>query len=468
MSRGLPTINQYIQSVREPYSLFKTLGMFECECDIDLEPKHSSGNNGVIFKITQNQSTLVLKCYINSTDFASAIYDFVGQLESQYITKARLLQSEMYVYDHSDNGDFYDVVIAPWVEGDTLDKALSNAAICGDVQRLTLLASRFDEMALYLLSQSWAHGDIKPENIIVTPESQLILIDYDAMFIPELAGKTSHELGTPPYQHHLRDNMMFDRHIDDYSLAIISTLMHAVVLQPAIFTEYLDNNIDGFNSTTIHNGQSQLYDIIRRIYIDNGLHSMVAMSELLLAPSPYLASLERIFTTMTSNPSPQTIYSVEGQPFNNGSKWGYKDDSGKIIIEPIYDHVDKFCQGLATVMLGGAWQYIDYNGNLALSDSRWEDIKRFSTGVAAVCIAGKWGYINQRGEWSVKPQFEIAGTMRDNMALVKHQGKYGYIDSMGEWVIKPQFEYATGFKDGQAIVEKGRKIFNIDKYGDKV
>lgn len=468
MNRGLPTISQYIQSVREPYALFKTLGMFECERDIDLEPKHSSGNNGVIFKITRNQSTLLLKCYTNSTEFSSAIYNFVGRLESRYMIKAQLLPSEMYVYDHCENGAFYDVVIAPWIEGETLDKTLRRAAIYGDVQQLTLLAERFDTMALYLLSQTWAHGDIKPENIIVTPELQLILIDYDAMFIPDLAGKTSYELGTPPYQHHLRNNTMFNKNIDDYSLAIISTLIHAVALQPAIYMEYLDNNTDDFNSTTIHNGQSQLYDIIRRIYIDNGLHSMVAMSELLLASSPLLPSLERIFATITSNQTPQTTYNIDNQPFNNNSKWGYKDRNGRIIIEPIYDHADKFCQGLATVMLSGAWQYIDLNGNLTLSDSRWEDIKRFGENIAAVCIEAKWGYINRCGEWVIKPMFEIAGSMRNNMALVKYNGKYGYIDSTGAWVITPRFEYATGFKDGKAIVKKGEKTFYIDKYGDKV
>ena len=58
----------------------------------------------------------------------------------------------------------------------------------GDREALSLLAGRFDRMALWLLQQPYAHGDIKPDNILVEPSGELRLIDLDGMFLPQFAG----------------------------------------------------------------------------------------------------------------------------------------------------------------------------------------------------------------------------------------------------------------------------------------
>ncbi|MFQ8806413.1 MAG: hypothetical protein ACLR8Y_16630 [Alistipes indistinctus] len=64
-----------------------------------------------------------------------------------------------------------------------------------------LLAGRFDRMALWLLLQPYAHGDIKPDNILVEPSGELRLIDLDGMFLPQFAGERSVVLGSPTCQH---------------------------------------------------------------------------------------------------------------------------------------------------------------------------------------------------------------------------------------------------------------------------
>lgn len=52
------------------------------------------------------------------------------------------------------------------------------------------------------------------------------------MFLPVFAGEKSPELGTAAYQHPGRTAEDFDASIDDYSIATISTTLHALALEP--------------------------------------------------------------------------------------------------------------------------------------------------------------------------------------------------------------------------------------------
>lgn len=46
---------------------------------------------------------------------------------------------------------------------------------------MSQVAYNFSKMASWLLSQDFAHGDIKPDNIIVKENGNLVLVDYDGM-----------------------------------------------------------------------------------------------------------------------------------------------------------------------------------------------------------------------------------------------------------------------------------------------
>jgi thiamine kinase-like enzyme len=41
------------------------------------------------------------------------------------------------------------------------------------------LSAQFEQLASELLQAPWAHGDLKPENIVVSREGELQLIDFD-------------------------------------------------------------------------------------------------------------------------------------------------------------------------------------------------------------------------------------------------------------------------------------------------
>ena len=62
-----------------------------------------------------------------------------------------------------------------------------------------MLCYRFCKMATWLRSQPFAHGDIKPDNIMVRPDGNLTLVDYDGMFVPAMKGQKSPTIGTKDF-----------------------------------------------------------------------------------------------------------------------------------------------------------------------------------------------------------------------------------------------------------------------------
>ena len=68
-----------------------------------------------------------------------------------------------------------------WIDGETMESYI--AENYQDNFAMAMLCYRFSKMAAWLRSQPFAHGDIKPDNIMVRPDGSLTLIDYDGMFV---------------------------------------------------------------------------------------------------------------------------------------------------------------------------------------------------------------------------------------------------------------------------------------------
>ena len=99
-------------------------------------------------------------------------------------------------------------------------------------------AIAFCKMAAWLRSQPFAHGDIKPDNIMVRPDGNLTLVDYDGMFVPAMKGQKSPTIGTKDFSHPLRTVDDFDESIDDFALASIALSLKAISLESSLLDEY--------------------------------------------------------------------------------------------------------------------------------------------------------------------------------------------------------------------------------------
>ena len=123
-----------------------------------------------------------------------------------------------------------------WIEGETMETYI--AANYTDTHAMAMLCYRFCKMAAWLRSQSFAHGDIKPDNIMVRPDGTLTLVDYDGMFVPAMKGQKSPTIGTKDFSHPLRTIDDFDETIDDFALASIALSLKAISLNPSLLKSY--------------------------------------------------------------------------------------------------------------------------------------------------------------------------------------------------------------------------------------
>ena len=236
-----PTIKQYIDALRLAEDNFDQLANFRLVTGADGSPVMSSGNFAVVFKMqdTRDGSFHALKCFLKDqpgrAEAYRAIANELEQVVSPYLTCIQYLEGELFV-GTSSGGAEYPVLVMDWVEGLTLDNYLR--AHLSDPHALHLLAYQFGRLAAWLLTQPFAHGDLKPDNILVRPDGTLVLVDYDGMFVPAMQGQRAPEMGSPDFRHPDRTDADFSEHIDDFALASILLSLRAVAHRPDYLSRY--------------------------------------------------------------------------------------------------------------------------------------------------------------------------------------------------------------------------------------
>ena len=141
--------------------------------------------------------------------------------------------------------------------------------------------------------------------------------------------------------------------------------------------------------------------------------------------------------------------------------------------------LNAFAGTLYPVVMGSRWGFVDKNGSLVINP-QFERAEPFAENRAAIRLGGQWGYVDAAGKMAVNPQFETAGTFQraawqrwnwagamatlirtanmpstrnstrpdnfsENRAVIKLKRRFGYIDKTGTIIINPQFEAAGAF-----------------------
>lgn len=205
------------------------------------EPYRSSGAFAVVFKLKDEQTgkCYALKCFTEEQEGRAEAYRKIAEelefVDSPYITSGKYLEKEMFVDSNCEDEEF-PVLLMDWIDGETMETYV--AANYTDTHAMSMLCYRFCKMAAWLRSQSFAHGDIKPDNIMVRPDGTLTLVDYDGMFVPAMKGQKSPTIGTKDFSHPLRTIDDFDETIDDFALASIALSLKAISLNPSLLNTY--------------------------------------------------------------------------------------------------------------------------------------------------------------------------------------------------------------------------------------
>ena len=148
-------------------------------------------------------------------------------------------------------------------------------------------------------------------------------------------------------------------------------------------------------------------------------------------------------------------------------KYGVVDKNNKWVIDCKYDFIHPFKEGIAAVLIGFYWSFINENDEIIAKG--FEDVKDFSDGFAAVKKNGKWGYINAHGILVIPCRFAEANSFSDGLAAVAFKKNYGYIDKHNKTIIPFKYKYAYSFKEGIAKVGDGNgESGHISKNGSVI
>lgn len=236
-----PLISEYLAAIREAKDNLDTLSHLVPVLDKYGEPYRSSGAFAVVFKMKDEQTGkyYALKCFTEDQEGRAEAYRQIAEelefVDSSYITSVKYLEKEMFVDSNCEEEEF-PVLLMDWIEGETMETYV--AANYTDNHAMAMLCYRFCKMAAWLRSQSFAHGDIKPDNIMVRPDGTLTLVDYDGMFVPAMKGQKSPTIGTKDFSHPLRTIADFDETIDDFALTSIALSLKAISLDPSLLQTY--------------------------------------------------------------------------------------------------------------------------------------------------------------------------------------------------------------------------------------
>ena len=236
-----PLISEYVRAIQDASNNLDKLAHLVPVLDDHGEPYRSSGAFAVVFKMKDEQTgkCYALKCFTEEQEGRAEAYrqiaDELEFVDSSYITSVKYLDKEIFV-DSSCEEDEFPVLLMDWIDGETMENYI--AENYQDNYAMAMLCYRFCKMAAWLRSQPFAHGDIKPDNIMVRPDGNLTLVDYDGMFVPAMKGQKSPTIGTKDFSHPLRTVDDFNETIDDFALASIALSLKAISLRPSLLDEY--------------------------------------------------------------------------------------------------------------------------------------------------------------------------------------------------------------------------------------
>ena len=414
-----PLISEYVRAIQDASSNLDKLAHLVPVQDDHGEPYRSSGAFAVVFKMKDEQTgkCYALKCFTEEQEGRAEAYrqiaDELDMVDSPYITSVKYMEKELFV-DSQCEEDEFPVLLMDWVEGETMETYISSN-YCNQYA-MSMLCYRFGKMAAWLRTQSFAHGDIKPDNIIVRPDGSLSLVDYDGMFVPSMKGCKSPTIGIRDFSHPLRTVDDFDETIDDFSLASIALSLKAISMKSTLLDIYGASDRLLFSENDYRNpSNSKVISALQELMCDKDFCTLYSLFMLALARKELSACSFRLFIgekpnitpVMNEDLSTETTEEELKEAFVDGRGVKYSKDGRKLLKVPgelsgaysvkegtriICDRAFSFCRSLSEIVIPSSVTSI---GDRAFSSC--ESLKYISIPKSVICLNG-----NPFAEWNGK------------------------------------------------------------------
>lgn len=231
-----PTPQEYNEAIQNPSTAFsdpELRGGLPVLTPLGL-PRPITGNFASVYQmVCVNQRVWAVRCFLRDFDDHQERYAAISRhlalVNLSYMVNFSFLVDGIRVH-----GQRYPILKMEWVEGESLLAYVERSLMAPTV--LLDLAQQWVQMAQTLAQAGIAHGDLQHGNLIVV-QGKLKLIDYDGMYVPSLAGRTSHEVGHRNYQHPQRDETLYGPEIDRFSTWVVYSSLVALAAQPALWQQ---------------------------------------------------------------------------------------------------------------------------------------------------------------------------------------------------------------------------------------
>lgn len=197
-------------------------------------PLVASGGFALTYALETNGKKYAVRCFHREAPSIERRYAAISKrlagLASNHFVSFEYQRAGIRI-----NNAGYPLVKMAWAEGVTLGEFVE--ANHDDKGVLTNLIAALSSLAGYLEAQGIAHGDIQEGNLMVSNGGRKVqLIDYDGMFVPEIAALGGTELGHRDFQHPKRTTANFGSSLDRFSFIVLNITLRALCLKPSIWT----------------------------------------------------------------------------------------------------------------------------------------------------------------------------------------------------------------------------------------
>jgi hypothetical protein len=231
-----PDLTDYHEALQFPQRSLGDPELQKAQIDKDRfgMPKPATGGNAVVYKATEGQNVWAVRCFLRPISDHAERYAAI----SKHLQKNRSVHSTKFFYLADGlriKGGTFPIVKMAWVQGQHLDRFVEG--LLGKPRELAGLREKFRTLMKDVEAAKFAHGDLQHGNILVSGRD-LLLIDYDGMWVPALIGRQATELGHRAYQHPSRSITDYGPYLDRFSALVIYLSIRALEVDRKLWDQY--------------------------------------------------------------------------------------------------------------------------------------------------------------------------------------------------------------------------------------
>lgn len=224
------------------------------------------GGCATVFQLENSNHKWAVKCFTKNMDRLDRygeISEYINRNNHSFFVKFQYLTEGIYVQNR-----WNPIIKMGWIEGKTLGAYIDSCYLDGS--RLDSLMDQWVKLAEKLATDGVAHCDYHSGNILVKDDN-LVLVDYDSMFLPAFRNQVSGFMGDANFQHPTRNNE-FNEYIDSFSSWIIYLTLRSIRNHSALWEHlYVKNDKPLIFKSTDYRafGQSRAFQLLSNSGNDN-------------------------------------------------------------------------------------------------------------------------------------------------------------------------------------------------------